>query len=160
MMGLFSAPAVMRAPVLASAAVRSTVAVGHRFDRTSRVTCSDARALRRATEIWGLFLRASACASFRESTIDVPGLFCGAPLCGAAIGALEGAGGAACCGKGAAGKLECAPRAGAPCARVNADIARARHVVNRVFIAPSPVLGRPLASLRACHRPASKPQAR
>src|SRR5580692_3874428 len=160
MMGLFSAPAVMRAPVLASAAVRSTVAVGQRFDRTSRVTCSDASAVRRATEIWGLFLRASACAFFRESTIGVPGLFCGAPFCEAAIGALEGAGVVACWGIGAAGKLEDAPRAGARCARVNVDIASATHIESRVFIAPPRALDSRHPWLRACRRPANKPRAR
>src|SRR5581483_2221950 len=81
MMGLFSAPAVIREPGLASTAVISMAAVGHRLERTSRVTCCDARALSRATEIWGLFWMANVSACFNESGVPLP--TCGAAgLCG------------------------------------------------------------------------------
>ena len=80
-MGLFSAPAVSLVPGFASTAVRSIRAVGHRLDRTSRVTCCDASAVSRATEICGLFFSASACASLTDRDLGVPGAAC-AGACG------------------------------------------------------------------------------
>src|ERR1700688_1515858 len=72
MSGLFSAPAVMRLPDCASTPVSSPVAVGHRLDFTSRVTCCEARASNRATETCGLFFiaYASACCRVKDR---VPG---------------------------------------------------------------------------------------
>ena len=49
-----------------STPVKSTTAVGHSADRASRVTCCDANAVSLATEICGLFFRASCSASFIE----------------------------------------------------------------------------------------------
>src|ERR1700719_1571130 len=102
MIGLFSAPAVMRLPDCASTPVRSPVAVGHKVDFTSRVTCWEARASSRATEICGLFLIANASACFKVRDIGAPGVW----------GAEDGdtfPGGTPCgkpvCGTGAAGRL-------------------------------------------------------
>src|ERR1700675_2201537 len=74
MMGLLSPPAVMRLLSWESTAVRAPAAVGHKLDRTSRVTCWEAKAVSRATEICGLFFNASASASFNDRNICVPGL--------------------------------------------------------------------------------------
>src|ERR1700685_2892097 len=74
MIGLFSAPAVMRLPDWASTPVRSPVAVGHRFDFTSRVTCTEARASSRPTEICGLFFMARASACAKVKGIGAPGV--------------------------------------------------------------------------------------
>src|SRR5579864_1490175 len=94
MSGLLRAPAVMRLPDCASTPVRSPVAVGHRFDLTSRVTCCEARASKRATEICGLLFIASASACFKVRGVPVPGaegdcgfagepdVFCAVPVCG------------------------------------------------------------------------------
>src|ERR1700686_824906 len=92
MSGLCSAPAVMRLPDCASTPVISPVAVGHRFDFTSRVTCWEARASNRATETWGLFFiaYASACCRLKDS---VPGV--AAEVCVLA-GALEPVDGEVC----------------------------------------------------------------
>src|SRR5579863_5977664 len=105
MIGLFSTPAVMRLPDCASTPVMSPVAVGQRFDFTSRVTCSEARAISRPTEICGLFLIASASACFKLNDTGVPGvwgtvddcafaggfgIFCAGEVCG------TGAGGGLC----------------------------------------------------------------
>src|ERR1039458_1937733 len=105
MMGLLSPPAVMRLLARESTPVKSPVAVGHKLDRTSRVTCWDARAVSRATEICGLFFNASASACFNDRDICVPGLAWESedrcPL-GAIVGAVGlGTG----CGTGAEGKL-------------------------------------------------------
>src|ERR1017187_9227838 len=104
MTGLFSAPAVMRSPGLVSTAVRSIRAVGHRLDRTSRMTCCDASAVSRATEIWGLFLSATASASFTDKTVGVAELPCGVSAGGAGE-AVVVAGSADTCGSGAEGRL-------------------------------------------------------
>src|SRR5437762_10115277 len=69
MIGLFKAPAVMRLLLRASTAVRLAETCGHREDWTSRVTCCEARALSRATEIAGLFFSAIVSASFTERRI-------------------------------------------------------------------------------------------
>src|SRR5579862_7887653 len=82
--GLFSAPAVSLVPGFASTAVRSMRAVGHRLDLTSRVTCCDASAVSRATEIWGLFFSASPCASLTDRNLGAPGAAC-AGVCGVAL---------------------------------------------------------------------------
>src|ERR1035441_4931433 len=74
MMGLLSPPAVMRLFARESTPVRLPVAVGHKLERTSRVTCWDASAVSRATEICGLFFNARASACFNDSVICVPGL--------------------------------------------------------------------------------------
>src|SRR6202451_4092591 len=74
MIGLFSAPAVMRLPDWASTPVRSPVAVGHRLDFTSRVTCTEARASSRPTEICGLFFMARASACAKVKGIGAPGV--------------------------------------------------------------------------------------
>ena len=74
-MGLLSPPAVMR---LLSWRIYgrqvSRAAVGHKLDRTSRVTCREPDAVSRATEICGLFFKASASACFSDRDICVPGL--------------------------------------------------------------------------------------
>src|SRR5580700_11373826 len=160
MMGLFSAPAVMRAPVLASAAVRATVAVGHRFDRTSRVTCCDARAVSRATDIWGLFFRASACASFSDNTVGAPALLCEGPPCTSPFGALGTTGVAVCRGMGAGGKLENASVPDVPWANVNAGNDSAKQIDSSLFITAFQLLGSWLLSPRACHRRSHRPRAR
>src|SRR5437868_10096059 len=64
----------MRLPARASTPVRLTVAVGHKLERTSRVTCCEAKAVSRATEICGLFLSAIASASLRESCWGTEGV--------------------------------------------------------------------------------------
>src|SRR5581483_547815 len=69
MIGLLREPAVIRLLLRASTAVRLTFACGHRVERASRTTCCDARAVRRATEMTGLFLSAIASASFTERWI-------------------------------------------------------------------------------------------
>src|ERR1700680_1302953 len=63
----------MRLPDCASTPVRFPVTVGHRFDFTSRVTCWEARASNRATEICGLFFIANASACFKVRDIGIPG---------------------------------------------------------------------------------------
>src|SRR5271154_3799619 len=87
MMELFSPPAVMRLLFRASTAVRLASDCGQRLDRTSRVTCSEAKAFRRATEIAGLFFSAIDSASFTlslvtfdEGELATPGADC-ARLC-------------------------------------------------------------------------------
>src|ERR1700686_3899856 len=74
MIGLLSPPAVIRLLARESTPVRLASAVGHRFERTSRVTCCNARAVNRATEICGLFFNARASASFRDRAIRFVGL--------------------------------------------------------------------------------------
>src|SRR3984957_13548844 len=69
MIELFKPPAVMRLLSRASTAVRLASDCGQRLDRTSRVTCSEAKAFRRATEIAGLFFSAIDSASFTLSLI-------------------------------------------------------------------------------------------
>src|ERR1700690_2798585 len=105
MMGLLSPPAVMRLFALESTPVRSAVAVGHKVERTCRVTCWDARAVSRATEICGLFFNASASACFKDRGICAPGLTCesenGRPFA-AILGAVWWGTG---CGPGAEGNL-------------------------------------------------------
>src|SRR5208337_2212353 len=140
MIGLLSAPAVMREPGSASTAVRLTVAVGHRFERTSRVTCTDASAVSRATEIWGLFFRASACASFRDSSVGVPGLFRGVEFCDPPIGGIELTVGADCCGMGAEGKVDDASERISPCARQHTGRTSANKIGNTFFIRRKPIL--------------------
>src|SRR5690348_9167142 len=105
MMGLLSPPAVIRLSSRESTPVRFAVAVGHKLERTSRVTCSDASAINRATEICGLFFIASASACFSERVIGAVELACG--LAGAGpLGAMPGAvWPGICCGAGAAGRL-------------------------------------------------------
>src|SRR5215471_10692199 len=63
----------MRLPARASTPVSSTLAVGHRLERTSRVTCCEAKAVSLATEIWGLFFSAMASASLSESCTGAGG---------------------------------------------------------------------------------------
>src|SRR5271163_173510 len=104
MIGLFRAPAVMRLPDCASTPVKSPVAVGHKFDFTSRVTCTEARASRRPTEICGLFFMASASASFKVRDIGVPGA-CGAGGCSAFAVGPELVCVGLDCGIGAGGRL-------------------------------------------------------
>src|SRR5580692_2466662 len=103
MIGLFSAPAVMRLPDCASTPVMSPVAVGQRFDFTCRVTCSVARAIRRPTEICGLFLIASSSACFKVNDAGAPGIWRAGDDC-----ALAGGFGIFCveevCGVGAGGR--------------------------------------------------------
>src|ERR1035441_9781795 len=74
MMGLLSPPAVMRLLSSESTPVRLAVAVGHRLERTSRVTCSDASAVSRATDTCGLFFNARASPGFKENGLCAPGL--------------------------------------------------------------------------------------
>src|SRR5580692_10732424 len=104
MIGLFSAPAVMRLPDCASTPVMSPVAVGQRFDFTCRVTCSEARAIRRPTEICGLFLIAISSACFKLNDAGAPGIWGTGDDC-----ALAGGFGIFCvgevCGVGAGGRL-------------------------------------------------------
>src|SRR5579863_2339965 len=109
MIGLFNAPAVMRLPDCASTPVTSPVAVGHKFDFTSRVTCTEARASSRPTEICGLFFIASASACFKVRDNGAPGV-CGVGVCGAGgYGAFAVGPELVCvgldCGIGAGGKL-------------------------------------------------------
>src|SRR5277367_3196677 len=87
MIELFNPPAVMRLLFRASTAVRLASDCGQRLDRTSRVTCSEARAFRWATEIAGLFFSAIDSASFTLSlttfgngALGTPGADC-ARLC-------------------------------------------------------------------------------
>src|ERR1700741_5018392 len=100
MMGLFNPPALMRLFSCDSTPVISRFAVGHKVDRVSRVTCCDASANRRATEIWGLFFRANSSASFSVSVLGgLPvGLFVSRALVVTAWAGLPGLGGAAGCG--------------------------------------------------------------
>src|SRR5580698_4033803 len=95
MIGLFNAPAVMRLPDSASTPVISPIIVGHKLDFASRVTCLDARAVKRATDIWGLFFTARSSASFKLRAMTRPLLI-------ASAGTLIGGAGAAC-GDGAGG---------------------------------------------------------
>src|SRR5450432_136792 len=69
MIGLLRPPAVILLLARESTPVRLATAVGHRFERTSRVTCCEARAVNRATEINGLLLSASASASFSDKLV-------------------------------------------------------------------------------------------
>jgi len=103
MMGLFKAPAVIRLPDCASTPVISPVAVGQKLERASRVTCWEARAISRATEIWGLFLTASCSACFKVNGVEVPGLGCGVGEGGVPPGIGELAWVEEFCGEGADG---------------------------------------------------------
>src|SRR5208283_6030964 len=104
MIGLFSAPAVMRLPDCASTPVMSPVAVGQRFDFTSRVTCREARAMSRPTEICGLFLIASASACSKLNDTGAPAVWRTEDDCAFAGGfGIFWAGGVCCVGAG--GKL-------------------------------------------------------
>src|SRR5579859_8107017 len=104
MMGLLSAPESMRLLARESTPVRLAVAIGHRLERTSRVTCSDARAASRATEISGLFFNARSSACFKDRDICVPALVGALDNC--PFGVAFGAGGLEPgCGCGADGIL-------------------------------------------------------
>src|ERR1700686_2059866 len=105
MIGLLSPPAVIRLLARESTAVRLASAVGHRFERASRVTCCDARAVNRATEICGLFFNAWASASFRDRVIRFVGLAWEADDCWPLGDVLSVVMLAAACGIGADGKL-------------------------------------------------------
>src|ERR1035438_9933510 len=108
MIGLLSPPAVMRLLSRESTPVRSAVAVGHKLERTSRVTCWNARAVSRATEICGLFFNASASASFNDRDTCIPGLVWeadGSCPFGDMLGAVWFGG---ACGVGAEGKVSAA----------------------------------------------------
>src|ERR1700722_1729482 len=95
MIELFKPPAVRRRCAQRSTAVRLTSDCGQSLERTSRVTCSEAKAFRRATEIAGLFFSAIDSASFTLSlfTLEDGGLWtpdadC-ARLCVASANALS-----------------------------------------------------------------------
>src|SRR5579863_1184758 len=133
MMGLFNAPAVILAPDCASTPVMSPVAVGHRLDFTSRVTCWEASAIKRATEICGLSLIASASACFRVSDAGIPGVtwgaedgtfaielavFCVTAVCG------DGAGGRLCAASAAFVDSWVSPKDG----KATAEIKNSRNV--------------------------------
>src|ERR1022692_1928706 len=104
MIGLLSPPAVIRLLARESTPVRFATAVGHKFERTSRVTCCEARAVNSATEICGLFFSAWASASFRDRVIRFVGF---APEAGDCLpGVVLGVVGLeSTCGVGAEGKL-------------------------------------------------------
>src|ERR1700686_4347353 len=89
----------MRLPDCASTPVRLPVALGHRFDFTSRVTCWEARASSRATEICGLFFIANSSACFKVS-IPGEGEYGCALACGLELFCVE-----LVCGIGAGGRL-------------------------------------------------------
>src|SRR5580658_5033212 len=69
MIELFNPPAVTRLLSRASTAVKLASDCGQRLERTSRVTCPEANAFKRATEIAGLFFSAIDSASFTLSLI-------------------------------------------------------------------------------------------
>src|ERR1022692_1071784 len=100
MMGLLSPPAVMRLLSLESTPVRLPVAVGHKLERTSRVTWWEAKAVSRAMEICGLFCNASASACFNERDIGIPALAWesedGCPIAAMGAGCAAGAEGKFC----------------------------------------------------------------
>src|ERR1700674_390561 len=105
MIGLWSPPAVIRLFARETTPVRLASAVGHRFERTSRVTCCDARAVNRATEICGLFFNAWASASFKDRVIRFVGFAWEADDCWPFGDVLGVAMLVAACGRGADGKL-------------------------------------------------------
>src|SRR5450755_3642267 len=105
MMGLLSPPAVMRLLAWESTPVRLAFAVGQKPDRTSRVTCCDARAINRATEICGLFFSASASACFNDRDTTGPGLAWEAEDSCPFRDALGAVRLGAACGAGAEGKI-------------------------------------------------------
>ena len=77
MTGLLREPAAIRRS-FESTPVKSATAVGQRVERVSVVTWCDARAVNRATEICGLFFRASSSASLIERVFIAPALDDGA----------------------------------------------------------------------------------
>lgn len=107
MIGLFKLPAVMRLPSRESTPVRLAVAVGQKADLASRITCWDANAVNRATEIRGLFFMAiaSACCSVNEvdGSGSVGGIAVGAG--GITAGGCVASGDSGVCGVGAAGRF-------------------------------------------------------
>src|ERR1039457_6821232 len=108
MMGLFSPPAVILLFSRESTPVRLTIAAGHRLERTSLVTCREARTVSRATEICGLFFNASASASFNDRDTCIPGLVWeadGSCPFGDMVGEVWFGG---ACGVGAEGKVSAA----------------------------------------------------
>jgi hypothetical protein len=97
------------------------------------MTCCDASAVSRATEIWGLFLSATASASFTDKTVGVAELPCGVSACGAGE-AVVVAGSADTCGSGAEGRLGGGAARNPTCEKLHPESASTKQICSRFLI--------------------------